>query len=86
MPLRIATFNLENLDDVPGAQPTLGDRIAIIRPHLTRVRADILCLQEVHSQGPAGARTLAALDALVAGTPYQTFQSGRHADDGWELL
>jgi predicted extracellular nuclease len=73
MPLRIATFNLENLDDVQGAQPTLAERIAVMRPQLNRVRADILCLQEVHSQGPAGARTLAALDTLIAGTPYQNF-------------
>jgi len=64
MPLRIATFNLENLDDVQGAQPTLAERIAVMRPQLNRVRADVLCLQEVHSQGPAGARTLAALGVL----------------------
>jgi endonuclease/exonuclease/phosphatase family metal-dependent hydrolase len=73
MPFRIATFNVENLDEVPGEQPTLAERIAVMRPQLTRVRADILCLQEVHSQGPSGARTLAALDALIAGTQYQTF-------------
>ena len=73
MPLRIATFNVENLDDVAGAQPSLLDRIAIMRPQLNRIRADVLCLQEVHSQGPAGNRTLAALDALIAGTPYQNF-------------
>lgn len=73
MSLRIATFNLENLDDVPGAQPTLAERIAVMRPQLNRVRADVLCLQEIHSQGPAGARTLAALDAMIEGTPYQNF-------------
>jgi endonuclease/exonuclease/phosphatase family metal-dependent hydrolase len=73
MPLRIATFNLENLDDRPGMKPTLQERAAIMRPQLQRVRADILCLQEVHSQGPSGARTLAALDALVSGTDYAGF-------------
>src|SRR5262245_12156019 len=71
--LRIATFNLENLDDGPNASPTLAARIAIIRPQLLRVNADILCLQEVHSQGPAANRTLAALNELLAGTPYATF-------------
>jgi len=73
MSLRIATFNLENLDNVAGARPTLADRIAIMRPQLNRVRADVLCLQEVHSQGPAGNRTLDALDQLIAGTIYENF-------------
>jgi len=40
MSLRIARFNLENLDDVPGAHPTPGERIAIMRPQLNRVAAD----------------------------------------------
>jgi endonuclease/exonuclease/phosphatase family metal-dependent hydrolase len=71
--LRLATFNLENLDDVPGAAPTLAQRIAILRPQLNRVLADMLCLQEINSQGPSGARTLAALDSLIAGTRYQSF-------------
>jgi endonuclease/exonuclease/phosphatase family metal-dependent hydrolase len=69
MALRIATFNLENLDD----GPALAERIPIVRPQLERVAADILCLQEVHSQGPAGGRTLAALDHLLAGTAYAGF-------------
>lgn len=73
MPLRIATFNVENLDDVPGADPTLADRITIMRPQMERLRADVLCLQEVHSQGPSGNRNLSALDALIANTPYQGF-------------
>ena len=73
MPIRIATFNVENLDDEPGATPTLAERTTILRPQINRVQADILCLQEINSQGPAGGRTLAALDALVAGTRYQTF-------------
>ena len=58
MTLRIATFNLENLGDDPAVQPPLADRIRIMRPQLERVRADILCLQEVDSQGPVTARTL----------------------------
>ena len=56
--IRIATFNLENLDDGPGITPLLADRIRVMRPQLLRVNADILCLQEVHSQGATGARTL----------------------------
>lgn len=72
--LRIATFNLENLDDLPNQQPTLADRMAVLRPHLLRLRADILCLQEVNGQEQSGAkRDLRALDALLADTPYATF-------------
>jgi endonuclease/exonuclease/phosphatase family metal-dependent hydrolase len=73
MLLRLVTFNLENLDDGPGVKPTLGERIRIMRPQLQRLRADILCLQEVHSQGPAGARNFAALDELLMSTDYETF-------------
>jgi endonuclease/exonuclease/phosphatase family metal-dependent hydrolase len=71
MRLRIATFNLENLDDQPGQRPSLAERIAIIRPMLRRLRADVLCLQEVHGQETAGQpRQLLALDQLIAGTDY----------------
>src|SRR5437764_8892238 len=73
MQLRIATFNVENLDDGPAIQPPLAVRIPIMRPQLQRLGADVLCLQEVHSQGPVGARTLAALDSLIAGTEYAAF-------------
>jgi endonuclease/exonuclease/phosphatase family metal-dependent hydrolase len=73
MSLRIATFNLENLDDGVAVQPPLAERIQIMRPQLERVAADILCLQEIHSQGSAGSRTLAALDQLLSGTPYAGF-------------
>ena len=46
--LRIATFNLENLDDKVGQKPTLDERIALMRPQFLRLGADILCLQEVN--------------------------------------
>lgn len=68
MQLRLATFNLENLDDGPNERPPLAERIAIMRPQLQRLRADIVCLQEVHSQGVSGARHFGALDTLLAGT------------------
>ncbi|SRR6266511_304376 len=72
--LRIATFNLENLDDKPGLKPTLAERIPLLRPALDRVRADLLCLQEVHGQEHAGQpRDLAALQTLIATTPYQGY-------------
>jgi endonuclease/exonuclease/phosphatase family metal-dependent hydrolase len=67
--LRIATFNLENLDD-SAEGPSLAARIAALRPILRRLDADILCLQEVNGQeGPHG-RTLRALGALLDETQY----------------
>jgi endonuclease/exonuclease/phosphatase family metal-dependent hydrolase len=73
--LRIATFNLENFDDPgPALQPTLAARIALMRPQLERLRADVLCLQEVNTQVVNGVRTFAALDQLMAGTPYSSFE------------
>jgi len=71
--LRLATFNLENLDDVPGQPPPLAERIEVLRPQLLRTRADILFLQEVNGQPARAPRTLAALDALLAGTPFADF-------------
>ena len=69
MPLRIATFNLENLDDRPDLDPPLSERIALLRPQLLRLSADILCLQEVNGQHPedGGPRRLLALDRLQIG-------------------
>ncbi|MGH8709297.1 MAG: endonuclease/exonuclease/phosphatase family protein [Burkholderiales bacterium] len=83
--MRIATFNLENLDDGPGVQPPLAERIRIMRPQLERVAADILCLQEVNSQGAPGARTLAALDQLLAGTAYAGFNRQTTLTTGGQL-
>jgi hypothetical protein len=72
MTLRIATFNLENLDD--DDTPNLENRIWIMKPQLERVNADILCLQEVHSQGTTDNRTLVALDQLMDETKYANFK------------
>lgn len=72
--LRIATFNLENLDDQPGRMPTLDERVALMRPQLQRLNADILCLQEVNGQeAPGQPRHLLALEKLLAGTLYADF-------------
>lgn len=71
---RLASFNLENLDEGPES-PDLADRIAVLRPQLLRLEADILCLQEVNGQTPpeGGARRLLALDRLLETTPYASF-------------
>lgn len=71
--MRIATFNLENLDDREGLSPSLSERLAILKPQLSRINADVLCLQEVNSQRSGESKTLAALDALVEGTIYETY-------------
>lgn len=73
--MRLATFNLESLDLPPRAAVSLETRAAVLRPALDRLAADILCLQEVNAQHVAGtkARHLAALDLLLAGTPYAHF-------------
>lgn len=83
--MRLATFNLESLDIPPKAPRPLAERAAVLRPALTRLRADILCLQEVNGQHVPGqtARTLAALDTLLSETPYANYhQAATTAPDG----
>lgn len=72
--LRIATFNLENLDDKPGQKPPLAEQIPMILPQLLRLNADIICLQEVNGQEEMDhPRRLLALKKLLAGTPYADY-------------
>ena len=72
--LRIATFNLENLDDKPTLRPSLFDRMGVLRPQLERLRADVLCLQEVNGQEfPDEPRQLDALRQLLDGTLYENY-------------
>jgi endonuclease/exonuclease/phosphatase family metal-dependent hydrolase len=82
--LRIATFNLENLDDEGGEGLfSLQQRIEVMRPQLMRLQADILCLQEVHSQEDGGERTLSALEQLLEETPYADYQRATtHVEGG----
>ena len=85
--LRIATFNLENLDDKPGQKPTLTERIALMRPQLLRLRADILVLQEVNGQEePGQPRRLLALAKLLVNTPYTGYhQVSTMTEDGTQV-
>lgn len=80
--LRIATFNMWNFDDRPGLQPSLEERIAVMRPQLVRINADILCLQEVNGQQGRKGTHFRALDWLLDGTPYATFQKVSTTVDG----
>lgn len=72
--IRIATFNLENLDDLPEEHYTLDERIALMRPQMERLKADILCLQEVNGQEELNhPRRLLALQKLLKGTIYENY-------------
>lgn len=82
--IRIATFNLENLHSGPNLEPSLDIRAEVLRPQLERLRADVLCLQEIHSQKTlSGERTLSALLQLIKDTPYEgyTMSVTRKLDD-----
>jgi endonuclease/exonuclease/phosphatase family metal-dependent hydrolase len=83
--LRIATFNLENFDETdPGQRPSLAERIALTRPQIVRLRADIACFQEIHGQErPGQPRALLALSELLTGTNLQdaTLVSTKPASD-----
>ncbi len=73
--LRLATFNLESLDDRPRADADFADRVRVLKPQLQRLRADVLCLQEVNARAPTkhAMRELTALDKVVAGTVYERY-------------
>lgn len=73
--LRVATFNLMNLDDRRDRKPSLEERIPILRPQLVRLDADILCLQEVCGQHEHGGRMrLDAMNRLLECTPYEGYK------------
>ena len=67
---RIATFNLENFDETAeGVWPSLADRIELMKPQISRLRAAIILFQEVNGQKrPGQPRALLALRELLAGT------------------
>ena len=72
---RVATFNLENFDVSRGRETELERRIAVLRPILRDMAADVICLQEVDAQraSPHGPRQFLALDHLLCGTVYQSY-------------
>jgi len=73
--MRIATFNLENLDLAPGGEAVFARRAAVLRPQLDRLQADVICLQEVNGQHVSGqqGRDVTALKRLLADTAYADF-------------
>ncbi|MFS4579940.1 endonuclease/exonuclease/phosphatase family protein [Phaeobacter sp. C3_T13_0] len=80
--LRIATYNLENLDEDRFndngelIRPGFAERAPVLRAALERLRADIICLQEVHGQETEGEpRQLLTLQQLVAPTRYADYKT-----------
>jgi endonuclease/exonuclease/phosphatase family metal-dependent hydrolase len=73
--MRLATFNVENLDLGPDPDAPFEARVAVLRPALERLAADVLCLQEVNGQHVAGVpeRRLVALERLLQDTRYAAY-------------
>lgn len=85
--LRLATFNLENLDWAASRSEAFERRRAALLPALEALDADVLCLQEIDAQKrhKHGAREFLALDLLLAGGRYEAFHrvtSVRPGGDG----
>lgn len=68
--MRIATFNLEDFGGARTGAPDLESRLAVLRPQLERLRADVVCLQEVNTVKAGGERRALALERLIEGTWY----------------
>jgi endonuclease/exonuclease/phosphatase family metal-dependent hydrolase len=76
MDLRLATFNLENLDWSAARADAFERRRAALLPLLAALSADVLCLQEVGGQKPHkhSVRKFLALDRLLEGTRYAAYR------------
>jgi endonuclease/exonuclease/phosphatase family metal-dependent hydrolase len=68
--MRLATFNLESLGSTRQQDASFDERAAVLRPQLERVKADILCLQEVDAAKVGNTRRAVDLERLLEGTPY----------------
>jgi endonuclease/exonuclease/phosphatase family metal-dependent hydrolase len=68
--MRIATFNLESFGNTRREGASFEERAAVLRPQLERLKADILCLQEVDATKVGTARRPVDLERLLEGTSY----------------
>jgi len=68
--MRIATFNLENLGGGRRHGAPFAERAAVLRPQLERLKADVLCVQEIDAPKSAGERRPVELERLLEGTAY----------------
>jgi len=82
--MRLATFNLESLDDSAKLRTDFAARLSVLRPALERLDADVICLQEVNAQHVPGAheRRLHALDRLLEGTRYADYHRAASSGPG----
>jgi hypothetical protein len=71
--MRIATFNLENLNDEAGQEPSLATRMAVMRPN-SSASPPTCCASRRSTATRRPGRILAALDSLLAGTRYEDYQ------------
>jgi endonuclease/exonuclease/phosphatase family metal-dependent hydrolase len=72
---RLATFNIENLDWSHGHEAEFAIRMAVLKPIITELAADVICLQEIDAQKVLSheQRRFLALDRLLSGTDYQSY-------------
>jgi len=68
--MRIGTFNLESFGHTDPKAASFEDRAAVLRPQLDRLKADVLCLQEVDARKLGGVRRAADLERLLKSTFY----------------
>jgi endonuclease/exonuclease/phosphatase family metal-dependent hydrolase len=83
---RLATFNVENLGAGAEHKPPLAERIRVLQPELLKLDFDVLCLQEVNAEPGGGARSLEALDQLLAGTRFAAFHRAVTLSDSGRTL
>ena len=72
--MRIATFNLESLGKTRAGGASFEARAGVLRPQLERLKADILCLQEIDATKEGGVRRASDLARLLEGTRYAGHQ------------
>ncbi|MDH3349210.1 MAG: hypothetical protein OEM02_14055 [Desulfobulbaceae bacterium] len=83
--MKIASFNVGDLDRNIGFSE-LHDRIKLLRPQLTRLSADILCLQDVHGwEREGGSRDILGVKELIATTQYETYDIAVTTNNGGEV-
>jgi endonuclease/exonuclease/phosphatase family metal-dependent hydrolase len=68
--MRVGTFNLESFGDTHQKAASFEDRAAVLRPQLDRLKADVLCLQEVDARKVGGTRRAVDLERLLKDTFY----------------
>ena len=73
--MRLATYNLESFGEDRFRPERLEKRVMALRPRLSELAADILCLQEVNAQKPQREkiRQFTALELLLDETPYSGY-------------